>query len=286
MAKKPFFSIIIPTLNEEKYLPNLLNDLQEQTLHDFEVIVVDGHSNDKTVSQAKKFTNKLPSLRIINSDTRQVCTQRNLGAKAAKANTLIFMDADNRLSSHFLSDIKSLWKESGADILTTRFQPDKLTKLNLAFSSAFNLFFELQNSLKPTYIVEAMIIISKQCFSAIGGFDETSNYAEGKSLIQPAIKLGYTSIYGRDPIWTYSFRRMRKYGLMGHTSRTIWAELQSILGLEKNEAKLYPMLGGSFYKESGHKALLTRLHSQLKSTSAQNIFITKLTTLFNSLKST
>jgi len=55
---KPFFSIIIPALNEEKYLPHLLDDLTKQTFRDFEVILVDGNSSDATVAKA----NLLPNL--------------------------------------------------------------------------------------------------------------------------------------------------------------------------------------------------------------------------------
>ena len=55
LMKKPFFSIIIPTLNEEKYLPHLLADLAKQTFQDFEVIVIDGQSTDQTVPKTKLF---------------------------------------------------------------------------------------------------------------------------------------------------------------------------------------------------------------------------------------
>ncbi|MFH1244651.1 MAG: glycosyltransferase, partial [bacterium] len=54
-TKKPFFSLIIPALNEAKYLPLLLDDLSKQTFLDFEVIVVDGNSDDQTVAKAKSF---------------------------------------------------------------------------------------------------------------------------------------------------------------------------------------------------------------------------------------
>ena len=60
MTKKPFFSIIIPALNEEKYLPLLLSDLAKQTMRDFEVVVVDGKSEVKTVVTAKSFAKSLP----------------------------------------------------------------------------------------------------------------------------------------------------------------------------------------------------------------------------------
>ena len=56
---KPFFSIVIPTLNEEDYLPNLLGDLTKQTKKDFEVIIADGYSKDETKQVVKAFKKKL-----------------------------------------------------------------------------------------------------------------------------------------------------------------------------------------------------------------------------------
>ena len=56
--EKYSFSIIIPTLNEERNLPNLLKELSEQTFNDFELIVVDGLSDDKTLVKANSFKDK------------------------------------------------------------------------------------------------------------------------------------------------------------------------------------------------------------------------------------
>ena len=62
MSQRPFFSIIIPSLNEEKYLPLLLEDLSQQTFKSFEVIIIDGKSEDKTIELAKTFNKKLQYL--------------------------------------------------------------------------------------------------------------------------------------------------------------------------------------------------------------------------------
>ena len=99
------FSIVIPTLNEEKYLPLLLRDLTEQTFTKFEVIVVDGNSDDQTIKEAQKFKNKL-TLKTITVKKRQVGFQRNIGAKKTRAPWVIFMDADNRLPNYFLQGAK------------------------------------------------------------------------------------------------------------------------------------------------------------------------------------
>ena len=77
----PFFSIVIPALNEEHYLPRLLLDLSKQTFQDFEVILVDAKSDDDTIGMAKQFEKKFGTLTILNSDKRNVAHQRNLGSQ-------------------------------------------------------------------------------------------------------------------------------------------------------------------------------------------------------------
>ena len=249
---KPFFSIIIPTLNESRYLPNLLSDLTSQTFQDFEVIIVDGHSDDQTVAKAKLFESKLPSLQILTSDKRHVCAQRNIGAKAATSPILIFSDADNRLPPYFLQGLKYRWESSDVGILACWLKPDISNRQNDAVALAINTFLELQANLKPTYLLEAMISVQKECFNSIGGFDESINYAEGKSFIQAAISLGFSSKIVRDPTYTFSFRRLRKYGVLSVAGRLARMELSELLGPEFHRfqaKKLYPMIGGTLFNK-------------------------------------
>src|SRR3989339_410684 len=213
---KPFFSIIIPSLNEAKYLPKLLGDLTAQTFHDFEVIVVDGQSDDQTVSKAQSFIKSLPHLTILTSPTRHVCVQRNQGAKHAKADVLIFMDADNRLPPYFLQGIKYHLESESVDICTVWSKPDKSNPTNDIISLGINLGLEIQNNISPRFILESMIIIPAKSFNKIGGFNTTTNYAEGISFISQANKAGLSFTIFRDPTYQYSFRRFRKFGML-HT---------------------------------------------------------------------
>lgn len=249
---KPFFSIIIPTLNEAKYLPHLLNDLSSQTFKDFEVIIVDGNSDDQTIAKAKAFKAKLPTLSILTSPKRHVCTQRNLGAKSAKADILIFSDADNRLPPYFLQGIKYRWESSDAHILSCWLKPDVSNPKNDTIALAINTFLDLQNNRKPIFLVEAFVVIDRSCFNKINGFDESIHYAEGKSLIQSAFKQGYKSLICRDPVFITSFRRFRKYGVLSVAGRVARMELSELLGLEFHSfqaKKLYPMLGGTLFNK-------------------------------------
>jgi glycosyltransferase involved in cell wall biosynthesis len=97
-------SIIVPALNEEKYLPKLLNSILQQ---DFkgktEVIIVDGNSEDRTIEVTERFKKKIPNFSILSLSKRGIGYQRNMGAKKAKYKYLLFIDADIILPKHFLN---------------------------------------------------------------------------------------------------------------------------------------------------------------------------------------
>lgn len=96
----PKVSVIIPAYNAERNLQECLLSLQEQTFKDFEVIVVDDGSLDKTGDIASKYA------RVVRADKNLgVGRARNLGAKEAKAEILAFTDADVVLPKGWLAKI-------------------------------------------------------------------------------------------------------------------------------------------------------------------------------------
>jgi len=105
-------SFVVPTLNEEKNITKILDDLIEESKKkklDCEIIVVDGHSIDRTVDLAKKY-----NVKIIYDDFGKGSALRK-GMKSAKGNIIITIDAD---CSHRTSEIGLLIEgiESGYDI--------------------------------------------------------------------------------------------------------------------------------------------------------------------------
>lgn len=245
---KPFFSIIIPALNEEKYLPHLLSDLAAQSYRDFEVIVADGESTDKTVALAKSLKKSLPSLKIVTSSKRHVCVQRNLGAKSADADWLIFMDADNRLPPYFLQGIKYRLEMSPCDLATCYIQSDQNTAKDKNIALAINYAMEILKNSSSYQVLESMVIIKKTCFEQIGGFDEHTNYGEGTVLGKMAKSLHYRYALFKDPLYTFSFRRIRKYGVLNLTSIVAQHEITHLLNLPATDlGKKYPMRGGAFF---------------------------------------
>lgn len=117
-------SIIIPALNEEKFLPNLLMSLTIQTKMDFEVIVVDGSSRDRTVEVAQSFSPQLPGLKVLVSEKAGISLQRNMGAKAASGDWLIFIDADSTVLPYFVERIDWYIDDQKPRFFSTWMRPD------------------------------------------------------------------------------------------------------------------------------------------------------------------
>src|SRR5579859_4713772 len=124
MAKPPFFSIVIPALNEEKDLPNLLEDLWKQSFQDFDAWVVDGNSEDKTAEIAKRFQKIDPRFHLLKTPVRNVGHQRNLGAEKSKGNYILFFDADNLLPPNYLAELHTRCVKKNAQAFTTWSKPD------------------------------------------------------------------------------------------------------------------------------------------------------------------
>ena len=88
-------SIIIPALNEENYLPRLLGSLEKQNLKDYEIILADAGSKDRTIEIAKKYGCKVVPGGLP-------AKGRNEGAKAARGDLFLFLDSDLVLPEGFL----------------------------------------------------------------------------------------------------------------------------------------------------------------------------------------
>lgn len=82
-------SVVIPTLNEEKYLPTTLESLSKQTFKDFEIIISDGGSTDKTIFIAKQFGSKITVIPDSN-----ICLARDAGLRKATGEIIVGVDAD------------------------------------------------------------------------------------------------------------------------------------------------------------------------------------------------
>jgi glycosyltransferase involved in cell wall biosynthesis len=98
-------SVIIPTYNEEKVLGYCIESLDGQTYKDFEVIVVDDGSTDKTLQFLSELQILNLKLKIVRSTHLGAGAARNLGAEHARGEVLVFVDADMTFDRKFLEKL-------------------------------------------------------------------------------------------------------------------------------------------------------------------------------------
>jgi glycosyltransferase involved in cell wall biosynthesis len=243
-SSTPFFSIVIPTLNEEAYLPKLLTDLTNQTFDNFEVIHVDGQSKDKTLEKASEFSDKL-SLISICGKKQNVSHQRNLGAEKSSGKWVVFMDADNRLPDHFLQGIRyQIDKHPQLDAFTCWMDVKKYPARHQPTIQLMNLGLSLLNS----EALGAMIAVKKEAVDK-HQFNEDQSYAEDSAFVKELVKNGSKFECLREPRYYFSPRRFEKEGLIKITAAALEGRLRLLFSDNLTEYDKYPMHGGSYYSQ-------------------------------------
>jgi len=104
MKSKPLISIIIPTFNRQKLILETLATVFEQSYTNYEIIVVDNASTDKSVEVLKKFEDKGQIKLIVNSENLERSKARNIGFKAASGDYLTLLDSDDFMYSNALKN--------------------------------------------------------------------------------------------------------------------------------------------------------------------------------------
>lgn len=246
---KPFFSIVIPTLNEEKFLPNLLSDLQKQTTMNFEVIITDGHSEDKTKLKAFEYKKSLP-LTFLEHTRNNVSVQRNLGAKKGKGNYLIFLDADSRVIPSFTKKLEANIKKYKGLFFVPNLKTDDPNTETQFVLDVINSFFELSQNLGRPFAMGGGMVFERKYFFTIGGFDHKLDFGEDYEIALRSYHWGVRAKYLKEVSVIYSLRRIRNEGkLKSYYKIFISTVLYLIKG--KTERKLFDYeLGGHLYDKS------------------------------------
>ncbi|WP_408071424.1 glycosyltransferase family 2 protein [Butyrivibrio sp. JL13D10] len=105
-------SVIMPVYNVEKYLLDCLNSIEQQTYSNFELIIVDDGSTDRSGDICDSFCRKNEYARVIHTDNKGVSIARNRGLDLAKGEYIVFLDSDDVLSKYYLEVLVRLMIES------------------------------------------------------------------------------------------------------------------------------------------------------------------------------
>ena len=181
--EKIFLSIIIPTWNEEDYLPKLLGCLKKQAFKNYEIIVADANSTDKTRQIARKY-----GCKIANSGGHPGIG-RNNGAKKAKGKILLFLDADVKVESNFLENAVNEINNRDIDVAGTRIYPLSNKIIDKIFLGIFNFWISATQKFYQNAFGGG-IFCKKKLHEKINGFDETIKLSEDMDYVKRAGKFG------------------------------------------------------------------------------------------------
>lgn len=224
---EPFISIVIPTYNEENFLPRLLRSIKKQVYRNKEVIVADAKSSDRTREIAESFGAKVIA-------GGKVATGRNNGAEKSKGEIILFLDADVVLPTpSFLSRTIAEFQKRKLSIATCLPYPLSEKKIDHAFHRVYNAYTKMLEALMP-HTPGFCIMVKKAVHDKVGGFDEDVKLAEDHDYAQRAVKFGKFGLLRSEKI-PVSIRRFERDGRLKIALKYFFCELHMLtMGSVKN----------------------------------------------------
>lgn len=159
-------SVVVPTLNEEYYLPRCLKSIKNQTYQNTEIIVADSDSTDRTVDIGEEFGTS-----VVDAP-KNISAARNTGAEKANGKFLLFLDADCILEQCYIEKMVEVLSKN--TILAHGGQCIYDHKMH-------NFIWTLNRWFKPYFYTSGRgVCIGKREFWKIGGYDVKLDPMEGK----------------------------------------------------------------------------------------------------------
>lgn len=262
---KVFVSVIIPVYNSEKYLEETIQSVLNQTIPNWELIIIDDGSLDSSVQIAEKFRMKDSRIKLIQKQNTGVSDSRNIGLKNANGKYVSFLDSDDIwLPNNLEAKVDLLEKTDSDGIYSFCETIDEYSK-KTGITKKGSAHFTLNDILlwKANYItIPSGLVFKTESIIFNGGFNEQlSNNADQELLMRllannnKIILYEYVTWYYRvhssnmssnvsimekDTLLTYSIASKKKY-------------FKNYFFKTKCFAKMYLVLSGSWWKNGKNK---------------------------------
>lgn len=233
------FSFVIPTLNEEKLLPQILAQFTPElrAAHDLEVIVSDGGSIDRTLEIARAGVDAL----VENTDhiRQTISIGRNRGAERASGDVLVFLCADTRIADpdRFFRRAAEEITKPGVVALScpVTVYPEEETAADRAYHGFYNWLFGMMNVVGMGMGRGECHVMLRTTFRRVGGYAERIAAGEDYELYARLEKFGRIRFL-KDLHVYESPRRYRYYGY-GRVSGAWFMNFLSVFFLGRSVRK-------------------------------------------------
>lgn len=190
----PLISVLIPCFNEAGVIGRLLNDLQSNTMRDFEVIVCDNGSVDNTVNEIRRFADHDSRIHLVQLDKPNVSKARNTAAQHAKGNFLLFLDADSKLRPDFLQKSLDQMQLRNLCVATFLLSIESNHCLDQLLCRIANFFITVLSIFHPNAPGSAGYMVWKGAHKYSGGYDEHMSFGEDVDYLRRAATFGHFGI--------------------------------------------------------------------------------------------
>jgi cellulose synthase/poly-beta-1,6-N-acetylglucosamine synthase-like glycosyltransferase len=204
-------SVVVPALNEERYIESCLLSLKNQSYKPYEIIVCDGNSEDKTRQIAKKYADK-----VIIEKRRSAAAERQKGAEIANGEIITFIDSDTIAEKDWLKKIANAFKQVNADekkrvvAVYGRVLMRDGSKIDKILSHLFTPYVKFTDLIGKPAVAGMNMAVRKDAFQKIGGFNLNLKTAEDIDLFNRIKKVG--EIKYVDAVTYTSARRLKHWG--------------------------------------------------------------------------
>ena len=185
MSKLPLVSVVIPAYNAAAHIGDALSSLRAQTCEDVEVIVVDDGSVDNT---SEIVSQRFPEVRCIRQANGGASSARNRGVQEARGEWVAFLDADDAWHPDKLrAQLALMQRYPSVRLCRTWCAETPLTDLSALPDGPDGLpAHDVTSSLAPTlmnpYFTTSSVMVRRDAFVAVGGFDTGLKIAEDIDL--------------------------------------------------------------------------------------------------------
>ncbi len=158
----PFFSVIIPVYNCESTISLTLDSVLEQSINDYELIVIDDCSTDDTIHIINSYKDRFDNIRIIeNQENIGVANSRNKGIQLATGKYIAFLDGDDLWFPRKLEKQKHLIEENNCDICCTSYSFIDENTFDIKKPYIIPRYIDYKMMLKQNYIGCSTVSIKK-----------------------------------------------------------------------------------------------------------------------------
>lgn len=117
MKRVPAVSVVIPVYNVEAYLCECVDSVLNQTMPDFEIILVDDGATDSSGRMCDEYANQDARIRVIHQPNGGLSAARNTGLDAATGEYVYFLDSDDYIAPHALEKLRDIAEKERADVV-------------------------------------------------------------------------------------------------------------------------------------------------------------------------